>query len=202
MTRCLAAALLLLAISGCDHFFNRKFVPPEEGADLRNRKVLVIPFKEKGWYGESAIGNQMSMGLITHLQSECTSAKFLTGDDHQRAVEVVYEWLEGPIPWGQVGVDAGVDAIVMGDVQVFSFEQPRIVGMLSGRMTLLVKIWDVGAGEFTFVRQLSFSFPDDPEHGDIAPSFEQTRPEITRRLVLHASRAISKLFCGAVEDLY
>lgn len=202
MTRCIAAALLLLAIAGCDAFYNRRFVDPEPGADLRNRVVLVVPFKEQGWYGESSIGNQIGLGLTTHLQSECSSTDFLTGDEQQRALEVVFDWLEGPIPWGQIGRDAGVDAIVMGQVQVFSFAQPRIVGLLSGRMRLLVRVWDVAEDKFTFVRQLAFSFPNDPEHGEIAPSFEQNRSDITRHLILLASREISKLFCGALEDIH
>ena len=192
-----AFGLLLPILCGClpDFIYNKVYVEPAEGGDLRDLRVLVVPFREEGrWYGESVTGRRISDTLEQVLKRGCSS-DFLDSEEQRFVLDPIFDSVEPTIDWQALCKKHELDAIVVGEVTETGYGHQKVVGMLTGRLAVLVEVWRPEEG-LTYSNELSKSFPDDPEHGEIATAFQENRREIESKLIGLTAAEIGDLLCG------
>ena len=198
-TLAIATSLYLLTTCGCNAFYKVEDVEPEAGADLQDLRVLVVPFREESrWYGESATGKALASGLERVIRLNC-GAEFLSSDERRAVLNDIIDSTDPTIPWTELARKHNLEAIVTGDIVHRSYGQQQIVGMVAGRMTVLVEIWRPEGN--TFSQEFTETYPKDPEHGEIAPSFEQTRGEVEAKLLGLISKQLGDAMCGYEKTL-
>lgn len=197
-----ALAFLALAQVGCDSLYNRRFEEPVEELDLRDQRVLVVGFREgESWYGDSVNGRELQRWIYNYLQKECDDTELATDEAAMTAQTAIYDCVEETVPWSAIGVDAEVDRIIFGEIRALVFEKPNMIGMFQGELDLVVHVWDVEAGA-SHSWQKSFRFPEDPERGEVMPSFEMNEREVRGKLYRMACEDITLNFCGKLVPIW
>lgn len=189
-----AAALLAASAgaSGCLWFWREEFIEPR--CDIRDKRVLLVEFAEgELWYGESAIGRELHRALLYSLQT-CSDTDIASVPDVEQQI---YDHAgSSDPPWTEVGKRTESDLVLFGEVASISFEDRKLVGMLQGKMTVAFTVWNVEQNRAMFQHNVAATFPKDAEAAAVQVGFEQTEPEVRKRLVTVAATEIRKLLCG------
>ena len=187
---------------GCDSLYNQRFQDPLEEFDLRKQRVLVVGFREgKGWYGDSINGRELQRWIHNYLQQECDNTELAADEAAEAAAAKDYDCVADTVPWSQIAAEADVDRIIYGEIRTLVFEQPKMIGMFMGHLDLVVKVWDAEEDR-TVSWQKTFRFPQDPEQGEVMPSFEMNEQEVRNKLYRIACEEITLDFCGKLVPIF
>ena len=163
---------------------------------------MALGFKEgKGWFGDSRNGRDLQRQILDYLSKECGNSEFVGGDVAAIAEAQIYDCVEDTVPWSRIGAEADVDRIVFGEIRTLVYEKPNMVGMFQGELDLLVTVWDVEEDRSSSWHK-TFIFPEDPERGEILPSFEINEREVRRKLYLLACEEVTVDFCGKLVPIW
>ena len=186
-------------LSGCSPFallYREKFVEPDY--DLRDERVVVVPFKDlRKWYFEVAEGRDLATGISARLSTEGGVEPVGGKKIHEAVWDNVDE-----VDWTAVGELVDADYVLYGTIREFHNDARGVVGIVRGRLTLDLLVWNVEEDRLAFQAPIEIIYPEDIESGEIMVSMEQSDRELRIKLFAKAIKKIGALFCGEWVDNY
>ncbi len=192
LCRVLSIALALCGATGCSWFWMEEFIEPRY--DVRDKRIFLLPFRDGDlWYGESATSRDLYREAYFQLQ-ECAGTDLVTAPEVEAEV---YDYTGGSAPpWTELGRRVEADILLFGDIISEVYETPKVVAMKQGKMHLRFTVWDVELGRMVIEQQVYVTYPKGNQSAVEHLDFEQTEPELRRRLVATAAEEIQHLLCG------
>jgi hypothetical protein len=135
-------------LTSCHQYIPAMF---NRGLGIESESVLVIPFSEpqkKRWYTESERGALAAEAFRTWAY-KFAEPEFPDPESAGKALKVVRDWDRPKITgkdWQKIALGLGVKYILVGEIQSFSLEKPRTIGILEPQVTASYRLVNADTG--------------------------------------------------------
>ena len=143
-----------LVLTSCHHYEPAMF---NRGMGIESEPVLIIPFSEpqkKRWYTESERGEWTAEAIRTWAY-KYAEPEFPDPESTGAALNVVRNWDRQKITgkdWQKIALGLGVKYILVGEIQSFSLEKPRTIGILEPQVTASYRLVNAETGNLAMDR--------------------------------------------------
>lgn len=197
--RLLVATLLGLAAAGCSDFQK----PLWDASDVR---LLAIPFRDTtvrrdDWYLHSARGRAVVQYFKNWVEENYYSL-LEEPDDHIELLEKIDRWVDATISredWAELTSDAEFDAVLVGEITEFRFQQPRDTNYYRPSAEFRYRVIQCRTGR-TLYRSDERRVDTSPRGEDQIPisymDFEERKPFLERSLLRAMGARLGKDLYG------
>ena len=188
-----------LILSSCHHYEPAMF---NRGEGIESEPVLVIPFSEpqkKRWYTESERGALAAEAFRTWAY-KFAEPEFPDPEATTAALNVVRNWDRPKITgkdWQKIAVGLGVKYILVAEIQSFTLEKPRTIGILEPQVTASYRLVNAETGNLAMDRPDLVVRMSHTSEKDI-PQLEigSEKEDIERKLLVRLGERIGQELYG------
>ena len=157
-----------------------------------NKKIAIIPFREKDlYYFESKVGMQMATLVTQIIVKEAFDMKVVNPAPSEALVR---DKNPEKINWGEVAKKLKADYVLTGHIVVFRAKDPRRdVGFYRGEMAIQVKVWRAD-NTIALMETVKAKHPSDRFDVPVVVEMDASEDEILGRLKAQAAIKIGKFF--------